>query len=104
MKKCAKCQKFKPLTEFGKDNSRKDKMHCFCKQCRNQKAKAWYEANKEKIKQQREANKEKIKQQREANKEKIKAQRKAWNEKNKDKIAEYNRRYYENKRKKIKEQ
>ena len=37
LKNCSKCGKFKPITEFVKDNRRKDGYTCICKECRRKK-------------------------------------------------------------------
>lgn len=36
MKTCGKCKQDKELSEFHKDNTRKDKLHPYCKECLNQ--------------------------------------------------------------------
>jgi len=35
MKPCTKCKTKKPLSEFPKDNTRKDGLSYYCKDCRN---------------------------------------------------------------------
>lgn len=34
LKKCSKCQKEKPITEFGKNKAYSDGFDCYCKNCR----------------------------------------------------------------------
>jgi len=53
MKKCSKCKKKKPTTEFSKDNSRKDGLAHKCKECHKELARDHYEANKDKYKKRR---------------------------------------------------
>lgn len=121
MKKCNKCKKEKPLTEFSKFKKTKDGLQYQCKDCVKSYDKARYEANKDKIKAQRkakyeankeeinaknkawrEANKDKIKAYREANKDKINAKTKDWRENNKDRIKTYMKAYREKNKNEIK--
>jgi hypothetical protein len=58
MKTCSKCKKTKSIDSFSKDNSRKDKLNPWCKECTRESNKnadavksrargaAWYQANK----------------------------------------------------------
>lgn len=48
-KLCPKCGTPKPTTEFGTDNSRKDKLHPYCKECRFISKKTFRQNNAEKI-------------------------------------------------------
>ena len=48
MKMCPKCLIEKPFTDFCKDNSKKDGLHCRCKLCRNEQNKVYHEENKDK--------------------------------------------------------
>ena len=50
VKKCYCCKKEKPLSEFSKDNKRKDGLFIYCKECQKQKYKIYYDKNKEHIK------------------------------------------------------
>src|SRR5690606_21678203 len=34
MKRCSRCKQEKPETEFGEDQSRKDGLHPYCRECR----------------------------------------------------------------------
>ena len=129
MKRCSKCGIEKGLSEFAKDNSRKDGYRSQCKACikeyndankektkeyikeyhkaNKEKKREYYEVNKERIKERekiyREANKEKRKERdkvyREANKEK----KREWYEANKERIKERDKEYYEVNKERIKE-
>ena len=85
MKKCSKCGKLKPISEFYKKKNTKDGLGSQCKICR----KEYYENNKDQIK-------EKNKKYYENNKEKLKEQQKEYYENNKEKILEQQKEYYEN--------
>lgn len=61
-KKCSRCGKLKPISEFHKDNSSKDGLKCYCKECarnyylqnkqdRFKYSKRWKEENQDKVKQ-----------------------------------------------------
>ena len=102
-KKCTKCGKEKPLTEFYKQKGGKHGVSSVCKLCkkeyleankdkRREVKKAWREANKDKIKAYNKAYNE-------ANKDKILKQKKAYKEANKDKIREVKKAYYKRRRK-----
>lgn len=85
MKKCTKCKIEKPLTEFNKDNQKKDGLSCWCKECINLKTRQWYIQNKEKhLKYAREYNK-------------------TWVQENRKHIKEYGYEYRKNNREKIRE-
>lgn len=43
MKKCSKCKQIKSKSEFYKDNSRKDGLFGWCKECQNKHNKKYYE-------------------------------------------------------------
>lgn len=66
MKKCTKCKIEKPLTEYCKDNSTADKLTYYCRDCRREWKKKWYDKNAEKERQNakewRENNRERRKQ------------------------------------------
>ena len=94
-KKCKKCNVVKDVSEFSKDNNRKDGLQYECRVC----CKEWREDNREKIKQHREANKDEAKQYREANKDKAKQYR----ETNKEKSKEANKEYYNSNKDKYKQ-
>lgn len=34
MKRCPKCDTFKPISEFNRDKNRKDGLQCYCKPCK----------------------------------------------------------------------
>ncbi len=46
-KECKKCRVLKPLEEFSKNNSKKDKLDIYCKCCMNAKKAIYYQENKE---------------------------------------------------------
>lgn len=104
MKQCTKCSEWKQSKYFSKDKNRKDELDCWCKECKNQKGKEWYENHKEKIREQHkeyyENNKDEMKEYRENNKEKIKE----WRENNKDYTKEYNKEYKKNNKENLKKQ
>lgn len=82
-KKCSKCKKLKPKTNFAKDDQKKDGLRSSCKEC----DKFFRVKNKEQIKEQNKKNYEKDKEKR------IKYQ-KEYYIKNKNKIKEYSSVYY----------
>jgi len=106
MKNCSTCKIEKELSEFIKDNTKKDGLKTQCKSCTKQWRennkdyyKEWKEKNKDYYKEWRENNKEKNKKKTENNKEKNKKKR----ENNKEKIKEYRKEYYQNNKEKLKE-
>lgn len=40
-KKCAKCKETKSCSGFGRDKSRKDKLDCYCKECKRSISRLW---------------------------------------------------------------
>jgi len=92
-KKCSRCGEIKNLSDFSKDNARKDKHNIYCKICVHKISKLWYENNTEKCKgKSREWTKNNL--------EKVKE----WHKNNSDKVEKYRKKYYENNFEKIKEQ
>jgi len=93
-KKCSKCGKIKPLSEFYKDKRAKNGRQSWCKECIIK----YEEKNKERIldyaKGYRENNKEYIEKYREENKEKIAKQTKKYQRNNKKKIRKRRHEYY----------
>jgi hypothetical protein len=85
-KVCSKCGEEKPISEFGKDRERKDKLYVYCKLCTNTIGKESYQKNKE-------AKKESVKKYRKSNLEKVKETRKRWALKNPDKIKQKAKRW-----------
>jgi hypothetical protein len=53
MKTCPNCGKEKPLTDFYKDKSRRDKHSRICRDCTYARVRAWQHKNPEKMRQQR---------------------------------------------------
>ncbi len=89
---CTKCEEWKDISYFPKNNEMKDKLSSHCNACKAKNTKEWYKKNKDKIK-----NKVKIRNHEywEKNKDKIRAYR----QKNKDKLKLYQqKRYRQNKR------
>lgn len=101
-KKCSKCGEVKKLSEFGKNNNRKDGLQSKCKVC----VLAYKKDNKDKInicaENYRKANKDKIKHIRDLNKDKMKAYSKVWRDNNKKKKASDAKLWYSNNKDKIK--
>lgn len=108
-KKCCCCKQWKPITEFHKDSSNKDGLHCECKACCKQyreqhrkeareRKRRYYERNKEKCREMgrksyekhREKRKERAKEYREMHKE----ERKEYNKKYREEHKEERRQYY----------
>ncbi len=83
-KKCSKCGEVKPLSEFNKSKSRKDRHADWCKECLNIYSKAYRKANPEKILAYNKAY-------RKANPEKILAYSKAYYKVNKEKLNDYSK-------------
>lgn len=83
LKRCSKCGKFKPLSDYYKDPRRKCGVYSSCKFC----IKQWREQNRDRI------NKKKMIY-RENNKESINEYMAEYNKKNKEKISEYKKQYY----------
>lgn len=75
MKQCRRCGEVKPLEAFGKNKSKKDGLHYYCRECAAAYAKAYCEQNPARARAQRKAYYE-------ANKERCQAGRKAWGEAN----------------------
>jgi hypothetical protein len=89
MKKCNKCSEEKPLTEFGKNKSRKDGFTYKCKSCINKYSKNQYKNNKEQYK-------KTTKKWRENNKEQDNESHKKYRENNKEYYKEYSKNRYQN--------
>jgi 23S rRNA G2069 N7-methylase RlmK/C1962 C5-methylase RlmI len=87
MKKCSTCKLEKSLSEFRKDTSRKDGIHCTCNSCNKLIQKKWYERNKE---QARIISNNKY----HTNREVVNSRRKILREKNKAKISVQKKKHY----------
>lgn len=87
LRKCAKCERTKPLSEFGKFHRGPGGYNHKCKECCKAQGKAWRDANKEK-----EA--ARCREWRKANPEKRKEVVKAWNDANKPAKAAYSAEYH----------
>ena len=46
-KRCSRCGKTKPVSEFCKNRRSKDGLHSYCKACKGAYSRAWAEANRE---------------------------------------------------------
>lgn len=46
MSVCSRCGETKPITEFGRDKSKRDGLHHYCRPCAREKGRRWREANK----------------------------------------------------------
>ena len=49
-KKCSRCGRELPISEFYKDNRTKDGLYCDCKECHSEIAKKYIKANKDIVK------------------------------------------------------
>lgn len=87
MKQCSKCKCIKDLSEFNKDQSKKDGLHPSCRQCKKITDKKYREANITKVKNN---DKEYYKK----NVEAIKQRSKDWYEKNKTHCQQVKREWY----------
>jgi 5-methylcytosine-specific restriction endonuclease McrA len=52
LKRCPRCERILPTTEFYRDSNASDGLHWICKDCQRQRAHRYYEANKDKIREQ----------------------------------------------------
>lgn len=52
-KRCPKCERFLPITEFNKSKSRKDGLQCYCKECQKAMQAEYRQANKDAIRKQK---------------------------------------------------
>ena len=50
MRRCSRCKKIKPLSDYHKDRSRSNSLAWYCKSCRREYGQLYYAANREKIK------------------------------------------------------
>jgi len=100
-KYCKKCDKIKPLDQFGKDRCKKDKHQAYCKICRAEQSRHRYLAfteaetkkQKEYMRQYYIDNKEKMienaRRWRRSNREKANESNRRWQAANSDKVKEY---------------
>ena len=86
-KKCKKCGKELPASEFYKNKACNDGLSSWCKECMKENSKQRYEENKEEII-------KKIKQYYHDNKKTILEYHKKYSEKNKEKLNKYSKQYY----------
>lgn len=89
---CTKCKVEQPLANFCKDQTRKDGLHLWCRDCRSARSKSYYRENVDKIA-------EHINAYRNLNRDKVRACNNAYYEKRRDELRikhrEYNRRHSE---------
>lgn len=93
-KRCCRCKETKPTSEFCKNKSQKDGLHFYCKACRAEDRRRYYEANKEK-------ELEATRRWRKANKEKVAERDRKYYEANKEKRAETKHRWYLNNKRQV---
>jgi hypothetical protein len=86
---CNKCKEEKKICDFGKNNSKKDKLQGICKNCDRLKSKDYREKNKEKYRSSQKKTYEK-------NKEERILINKDYYNKNREKIINRNKEYYRN--------
>ena len=102
-KKCNKCNVVKDVSEFHKNKRHKDGLKHLCKSCRS----LYHKVNKDKAKEYYQANKEKIndknKKYREDNKEKIAAKTKEYRENNREKLKQSSKQHYESNKENLRE-
>ena len=87
MKKCSKCGRELPKSEFNKNKNMKDGWQSWCKECVAERKRKYREANREKVA-------ESDRKYREANREKVAERNRKYNEANREKVAEHHRKYY----------
>lgn len=93
-KRCSKCGRILPITEFNKSKSMKDGRFCYCKDCSKELKKAYYAKHRGEIL-------KKAATYRANNKEKIAEYQAEWRANNKEKKAAYNAEYRANNKEKI---
>lgn len=79
---CSSCKKKKPVFEFNKCSGKRDGLNCYCKECRKEKRKSFYERNKDKVT-------KGVYQYIENHKEELKQKQKLWRQNNKEKLKLY---------------
>ena len=90
-KKCPKCGRELPLSEFCKDKTRKDGLHIYCKECKKEYRKVYHENHREEI----------LKRMNEyyrTHSEDISIKTKVYRENHRDEISKMGKEYYENNR------
>jgi hypothetical protein len=99
-KKCSKCRKIKPISEFYKRKNYKDGYCSQCKICKAECSKEYYKNNSEYYKNWRKNNSEKLKkyfkEYSKKNSKKIIERVRKWQEDNPRKVAKYKKRWQEN--------
>lgn len=93
---CPRCGESYPLTEnyFNRHSRSKSGFDTYCKNCKREIDKNYYQKNKKEIYESHKAYQK-------SNPDKVKQARKEYREKNKEKISEYKRNYYENNKEEI---
>jgi hypothetical protein len=90
-KRCSKCGEEKPLTEFPRDVSRRDGLAPWCKSCRKEYQRRYYEEN-------RARELKRVSEYREENREQVAEYKRRYCEENQDRLMEYRRGYRERNR------
>lgn len=102
-KTCTRCKEEKPVTEFNKNNSIKDKLHVYCRVCTQIISRKYYKIRQDKNYKPRtlltpEQKQERLRVSRkkkyENDKEAFHKRSRIWKEKNKEKVKEYNKEYF----------
>jgi len=97
MKQCSKCGEEKPLTEYYKQKSNKDGLYTYCKSCKYNQQRQWFNKN-------REENLEYHVRYRQENKEKMDAQITEWHRENSEKSIEYRRAWKDRNRERVRKE
>ena len=97
MKRCGKCGRSKPMSEFSRNKNRKDGINLWCRMCAAEYRREWYKANPNYNREWGKANREKKsaynRKWLNANREKKAKCDQEYRKANREKIAEYHREY-----------
>ena len=99
MKRCSRCKRLLPEEEFFKDRSSKDGLQGYCKECRKEYSRQWFEENKE----YREEYNRKYYQKNEKYRERVKEHSKRWYQEHKRYCQERQKEYYQKNKKHMRE-
>jgi len=90
-KVCSKCKEEKPLEAFGKDRFNKDGLNIYCRVCRNQNAKQYYQDNRDKrLKYDKQYYKD--------NRQNVLKRKDKYRQNNREQLLEYQKKYYKKNR------
>ena len=92
-KRCSRCKKRKPTSEFYKSSSNKSGLQDNCILCCKEKSRDWYQSNKSKL--DKVARRQLLSQWREKNRDRCLAYNRKWAKDNPDKVKASNKRRYE---------